>query len=249
MTETQAETDTTAVTDTEANRAFYDRLWADVRLVEPQRFNTWPVIEALAAEAPRRLEVGPGMRPRLPLQGTHFVDISPPALACLAQRGGLTTTAPISALPFADNSFDLVCALDIIEHVDDDLGALRELTRVAAPGATVLLSTPLHPEYWTPFDDLVGHRRRYRPEELSRLLADHGLTVERSAVFGMKPKSSRLVNLGMWCMEHKREVATWVYNRILMPMGLRFQKPLTLTPGMVPTEGVDDVFMVCRLAD
>ncbi|WP_018882648.1 MULTISPECIES: class I SAM-dependent methyltransferase [unclassified Thioalkalivibrio] len=230
----------------DVNQRFYDGLWADTRLVHPERFNTWTLVSSLAASRERRLEVGPGMRPRLPIADTHFVDISPPALAALDHRGGVTQTAPISALPYADDRFDLVCALDIIEHVEDDEAALGELSRVAAPGARVLLSTPLHPEYWTPFDDIVGHYRRYEPAHLIQLLECHGLTIEQSAIFGMKPKSSRLTDLGMWFLQRHRPVAMKVYNRFLMPLGLRLQKPLALSPGMVPTAGVEEVFLVCR---
>lgn len=230
----------------DTNRDFYDRLWSGASLVEPERFNTWPLIQTLTRDAPRCLEIGPGLRPRLPLQDTHFVDISPPALAALAARGGRSHTAPIGELPFPNRSFDLICALDILEHVADDAGALAELARVAAPGATVLLSVPLHPEYWTPFDDLVGHYRRYPPEQLAALLAAHGLEVAQSAVFGMKPRVSWLNRLGLWFLKHQRALALWTYNRILMPQAVRRQKPLELVPGMVDTEGVDEVFLVCR---
>ena len=230
----------------DANKAFYDPLWQDARLITPERFNTWPLIQPLASQAERRLEIGPGLRPRLPIPGTCFVDISAPALAALATAGGETCSASISHLPYPDNSFDLVCALDIVEHVDDDLGALGEISRVAKAGATILLSVPLHPAYWTAFDDFVGHRRRYEPEHLASLLRDHGFELEQSAAFGMKPKSNRLTQLGMWFLINQRKRALWWYNRVFMPLGLRFQKPLQLQSGMIPTEGVDDVFLVCK---
>ena len=70
-----------------ANRQFYDALWTDARLVEPERFNTWPLVRRLVAQSQQRLEVAPGLRPRLPIEGTHFVDLSAPALAKLRERG------------------------------------------------------------------------------------------------------------------------------------------------------------------
>ncbi len=227
------------------NRAFYNNLWRDALLVEPERFNTWPLVSSLLAAHPRRLEVAPGLRPRLPIQGTQFVDISTPALDKLKARGGMTDTASISLLPFADGSFDLLCALDIIEHVDDDEGAMAELSRVAADGAVLLVSTPLHAAWWTPFDDFVGHRRRYEPAALVAFLARHGFAVTHSAVFGMKPKSSRLVDVGMWFLKHRRKRAMWWYNRVL-PFTVRFQKPLQLLSGLMPTEDIAEVFLVCK---
>ena len=68
------------MTVVDANREFYDALWTDARLVAPERFNTWPLARALSDRSPRRLEVAPGLRPRLPLAGTVFVDVSAPAL-------------------------------------------------------------------------------------------------------------------------------------------------------------------------
>ena|SRR5690554_1264149 len=230
----------------EANKAFYDPLWRDAKLISPDRFNTWPFIQPLAEKAQRRLEIGPGLRPRLPIVDTCFVDISDAALRVLSAAGGKTCSASISQLPYPDNSFDLVCALDIVEHVDDDVGALSEISRVAKPGANILLSVPLHPDYWTAFDDFVGHRRRYEPEHLAQLLEEHQFDLLHSATFGMKPKSNRLTQLGMWFLVNQRKRALWWYNRVFMPLGLRSQKPLNLQPGMVPTEGVDDVFLVCQ---
>jgi len=228
------------------NRRFYDSLWSGSRLVEPDRFNTWPLVQSLLPGSGLRLEVAPGLRPRLPIEGTHFVDISAPALAQLGQRGGRVALAEVTALPFPDASFDLVCALDIIEHVDDENGALNELTRVARHGGTLLISTPLHPSRWTAFDDFVGHKRRYEPPRLMETLAEHHLSVERSAVFGMQPRSSFLLDMGIWWMIHNRERAMWWYNRAFVPIGLRFQKALQLAPGMIPTDSVDEILLVCR---
>ena len=228
------------------NERFYGALWSTARLVQPQRFNTWPLVSALIESAPRRLEVAPGLRPRLPLEETQFVDLSPEALRVLRGSGASVAQGLIGAIPFPDQAFDLVCALDVVEHVEDDERALAELVRVAAPGAVLLLSVPLHPEAWTAFDDLVGHRRRYEPAALLAQLEAHGLTLEQSAVYGMQPRPSRMLDLGMWFLVNRRERAMWWYNRVGMPLGLYFQKPLELVPGMVATEGVDEVLLVCR---
>jgi SAM-dependent methyltransferase len=230
----------------DANRHYYDSLWSGAHLVEPSRFNTWPLVQALAAAAGSRLEVAPGLRPRLPLEGTQFLDVSPAALAPLSARGAATVLGLITELPYADASFDLVCALDIVEHVEDEAAAFGELARVARSGATLLLSLPLHPERWTAFDDFVGHRRRYRPQELIATLARHQLRIERSAVYGMQPRSSRLLDFGMWWLTHRRERALWWYNRVIMPLGLFMQRPLEFGAGLIETRDVDEILMVCR---
>jgi SAM-dependent methyltransferase len=229
----------------DANRRFYDSLWSGARLVEPQRFNTWPLVASLLPKCARRLEVAPGLRPRLPIEGTQFLDISAPALAKLRGCGARVVLGEVTSLPFADDAFDLVCALDIVEHVDDDDGALSELSRVVQPGGTLLISMPLHASRWTSFDDFVGHKRRYEPRRLLAKLTQHHLTVASSAVFGMQPRSSLLVNFGMWWLIHHRERAMWWYNRVLMPLGTRFQAELHLAPGMIATDEVDEILLVC----
>src|SRR5262249_61480725 len=92
----------------------------------------------------------------------------------------------------------------------------------------------------------VGHGRRYAPEQLLAKLAEHGFVVERSAAYGMRPRSSRLVGFAMWFLVHRREHAMWWYNHVFMPLGVLLQKKLTLVVGMVDTQDVDEVLLVCR---
>jgi len=240
---------TTAAPDAAGiNRRFYDALWADTYLIRPERFNTWPLVSELSAAGPRRLEIGPGLRPRLPIAGTYCIEISRAALSHLARHDGIAAQATADALPFGDAVFDLVMAMDIIEHVDDDEPVFRELARVLRPGGTLVMSSPLHPDSWTSFDDVVGHLRRYRPEALLEQIARHGLTLERSAVYGMQPRSRTLSNLGAWWLTRRREQAMRWYNRVFMPIGLLFEKRLRLVPGMIDATRVDEVLLVCRRA-
>lgn len=230
----------------EANRRFYDALWRDARLIEAERFNTWPLMRSLLAPSRRRLEVAPGLRPHLPIEGTHFIDLSAPPLSTLRDRQATVVLGSITSLPFADHAFDLVCALDIIEHVDDDDRALSELSRVTAPSGVLVFSVPLHASRWTAFDELVGHRRRYEPERLLAKLTAQDFSVQASAAYGMQPRSSRTLDLGMWFLTRRREQAMCWYNRVIMPLAVRFQKQLAVSPGVIATENVDEVLFVCR---
>src|SRR5258705_8828933 len=102
----------------ETNRRFYDPLWATAQLIEPDRFNTWPLVSSLSFPSQTRLEVAPGLRPRLPIDGTHFLDISAAVANKLCSRGANALVGGICSLPFPTTTFDLVCAFDIVEHVD-----------------------------------------------------------------------------------------------------------------------------------
>jgi hypothetical protein len=61
----------------------------------------------------------------------------------------------------------------------------------------------------------------------------------------MQPKSSRLLDLGMWWLTHQRRWSLWWYNRAF-PLGVRFQKKLDVRAGIIGTDGIDEIFMVCR---
>lgn len=231
---------------TAINRDFYNALWQRARVHRAEDFNTWPLIAGLLPTAPERLEIGPGLHPRVPIAGSFFVDLSAPAVDRLKGLGGSATLGEITALPFSAERFDLVVAFDVIEHVNDDARACRELCRVLKPGGRLVLSVPLHSAHWTEFDALVGHARRYDVPALRVLLAAHGLTVEQSATFGMRPRNPRLLSFGMrWLLEHRETAMRW-YNWILMPLGLKFQKRLNLVPGWIESAEADGMVLVCR---
>jgi SAM-dependent methyltransferase len=228
------------------NRSFYDGLWSCARLAAPSSFNTWPLIRELLPQAKRRLEIGPGLRPRLPISGSHFVDLSPPVIERLKGKGGHAQSGSITSLPFPASSFDLVCAFDIVEHVEDDLLAFSELSRIVKPGGVLLFSVPLHSHLWSAFDDFVGHVRRYHPDQLLEILAANMLDVERSAHFGMQPSDSRLLDLGIWLLTHQRPPAMFCYNWLILPLGLLFQKRLEFFSGMIDASTAGEILLVCR---
>jgi SAM-dependent methyltransferase len=117
-------------------------------------------------ERPRILDAGCGTGRNLvelgALGDARGVDPSPDAIAFCRRRGlGAVTEAGIESLPFPDGSFDLVVATDVIEHIEDDAGALAELGRVAAGGGFLLLTVPAYMWLWSQHDDSHHHRRRY----------------------------------------------------------------------------------------
>jgi len=82
------------------------------------------------------------------------------------------------SLPFAEGTFDLVAALDVLEHVADDRAALASLIRQARPGGRVLVSVPTHPVLWGSHDRRLHHVRRYDTDELHAMLQIPGTTLE-----------------------------------------------------------------------
>jgi SAM-dependent methyltransferase len=85
-----------------------------------------------------------------------------------------------TALPFADDTFDVVAAFDVVEHCEPEQLAISELTRVLAPGGRLLLSVPAYQWAWSHHDVRAGHYRRYTRPRLVDLVQEAGLTVDRS---------------------------------------------------------------------
>jgi SAM-dependent methyltransferase len=108
------------------------------------------------------------------------IDLSDEALRFCRERGhDRVLKADLGRLPFPDASFDVVTALDVLEHVDDHVGALRECRRILAPGGRMFIFVPAHRWLWSLQDEVSHHVRRYDARMLRTALVDGGLTIER----------------------------------------------------------------------
>lgn len=107
-------------------------------------------------------------------------DFSEEALHFCRQRGhNLLAKADAAQLPFPDGSFDIITALDVIEHLDDDLLALTELRRVMRPGGLLIISVPAYPVLWSYWDEILGHRNRYTTGSMRKVVEAAGLRVRK----------------------------------------------------------------------
>ena len=89
----------------------------------------------------------------------------------LQQQQFACVQASIEALPFADNSFDVVCAFDVIEHVENDSKALAELYRVCNTNGIISITVPAFNQLWSMHDVANGHKRRYTKNTFITLLS------------------------------------------------------------------------------
>ncbi len=141
---------------------------------------------ALEGRRPRRvLDIGAGVGGFLPElsglgQRVHFTEFDPEALGAASARSvAHGVRARAEALPFRDESYDLACLFDVVEHVADDARALDEVARVLRPGGLVVLSVPAHPWLFSRNDVVAGHVRRYTRERLQTLIRGAALELVR----------------------------------------------------------------------
>jgi SAM-dependent methyltransferase len=143
-----------------------------------------------ARPGPALLNVGAGQGTFSQLlEGRGFavtsVDPSPDAVELLRARvHGPVLAASAGELPFEEVSFDGAVLGEVLEHIEDDLAALREVARVVRPGGVVAASVPANPAWFGSSDEWAGHHRRYTREALLELCADATLTVERLEPWG-----------------------------------------------------------------
>jgi SAM-dependent methyltransferase len=112
------------------------------------------------------------------------IELSTPSVEAARARGvGEVVEGSVLEMPFADGSFELAVSLDVIEHLEDDLGALRELRRVVAPGGRLLVTVPAYQWLWSRHDVVNHHYRRYSRGTLVRAAEDAGWRCERTTHF------------------------------------------------------------------
>jgi len=98
------------------------------------------------------------------------------ALALQARRahGLAAVRTSVHQVPLADRSAEVVCLLDVIEHLHDPGLGLREAARVLAPDGRLVVTVPAHEWLWSAADEQLGHIRRYKPRALRAELAATG---------------------------------------------------------------------------
>ncbi|UGB37564.1 class I SAM-dependent methyltransferase [Frateuria soli] len=102
----------------------------------------------------------------------------------LAEQAGRPIHFHAEPAPDWRQRFGLLMALEVLEHIEDDLGALRQWRAWAAPGARLLLSVPAHQTRWNARDVWAGHVRRYERQQLAGLFQAAGFAVERIECYG-----------------------------------------------------------------
>jgi SAM-dependent methyltransferase len=208
------------VSDAQArNKALYENGWRYFRLESHTLWSVWQQIEPFAGTGTRMLEIGPGKWPHLPVDQADFVDLCEEAVRALRAAGARCSVGAMP-LPYADASFDLACFFELIEHVDDDAALLAEVARVLRPGGVVFLSCPMNPDYWTHYDAVIGHVRRYRAQELAQRLDAGGFAIE-----GVCPRADRMNSAFGWMfgfgVEHATRLTTALIARALPHVAAR----------------------------
>ena len=164
------------------------------RLSRAPRFNAWLADTIKPYCGDRVLEIGSGVGniAKKLMPRSHYVasDINPLYLQTLSNLGADRPYMKVAfcdvtdVKSFPDNEqFDTVISLNVIEHIDDDRAALNNIkSRLASKGRAIVL-VPQGPRNFGTLDEVLGHRRRYTRESLTKLASDCGFEVREILEF------------------------------------------------------------------
>lgn len=138
----------------------------------------------------RILEVGCGTGGNLELLSTYgniyAMEFDDEAIAMAGKRGlcHVVKGSLPDDIPF-EGGFDLICLLDVLEHIDDDLEALESVGKRLHPGGKILVTVPACKFLWSEHDVALHHKRRYGKKQLMRLLQISGFRITYCTYFNM----------------------------------------------------------------
>jgi SAM-dependent methyltransferase len=127
------------------------------------------------------LEIGCGTGHNLPMLAEFgeidAIEIDPAAREIASERLGKPVgAAPLPELPGVPRKhYDLIAVLDVVEHIEDDVAALKAMADCLAPGGKILIAVPAHAWLWSAHDVVNHHHRRYSKATLKTAIETAGL--------------------------------------------------------------------------
>jgi SAM-dependent methyltransferase len=162
----------------------------------PLALNAWLRYDALTRMLPPGvtdvLEVGcgqGGFGVRL-AQRYRYLGVEPdPTSFAVAQHrielAGRGEVRNIAVEDLGDDQFDMVCAFEVLEHFEDDAAAAKSWAARLRPGGWLVVSMPAHNDRLGPFDEVVGHYRRYDHAMVAALLEPLGFEQVETRLYGV----------------------------------------------------------------
>ena len=112
------------------------------------------------------------------------IELDDESRAIAERRLGRTImTSPLPELAGVRDDYDVIAALDVIEHIDDDAAALAAIATKLRPGGKFVMAVPAHRWMWSAHDVVNHHKRRYSKAGLKRLIQGSPLKLEKIGYF------------------------------------------------------------------
>lgn len=131
--------------------------------------------------------------------------------------GGEVLKTSLVRIPLADGCASAVTAMDVLEHLREDVAALRELVRITRPGGVIVVTVPAMPSLWSDWDVALHHVRRYRRSGLRTLLGQVDVDVLRLSHFNAAAIGPAWFVRSWRRFRQPADPATWAEHRIPKP--------------------------------
>jgi SAM-dependent methyltransferase len=144
--------------------------------------------EAQPVRNARILEIGCGTGHNLAMLAAFgnvdAVELDDESRAIAEQRlGRAVINSPLPELAGVSNDYDLIAALDVIEHIEDDAGAVGAIATRLKPGGKFVMTVPAHKWMWSAHDVVNHHKRRYSKASLKQLIEGSPMKLEKIGYF------------------------------------------------------------------
>lgn len=162
------------------------------------------------------------------------IELSRPSVQAARERQvGEVLEGSVLDMPFANDSFELAVSLDVIEHLEDDVAALRELRRVVTPEGRLLVTVPAYQWLWSRHDVVNHHHRRYSRATLVAAAEQAGWRCERTTHFNsllLPPAIAMRAAESLSRNDNGSSLDLWVPPG---PLNWGLQQPLNLEAGLI----------------
>jgi glycosyltransferase involved in cell wall biosynthesis len=211
------------------------------RLARAPRFNAWVADTIRPFCGERLLEIGSGVgnlsRKLLPRTEYIVSDVNPlymQTLANLAEGRPYLSTAycdvsDLQTYPRSECGFDTVICLNVIEHVDDDRKSLSNIRSVLGNGGRAIVLVPQGEWNYGTLDEVLGHRRRYTRETLTRLALDCGMKIQHMIEFNRTGSIAWFLNGKLLKRRSFGLAQIWTLN-LITPLMKAFDRFLPVPP-------------------
>lgn len=206
------------------------------RLASVDNYNRW-VFQKLARYVGNRvLEVGCGIGNMTPffLRREHLtcLDLLPESVAVVLERFGdragfeahvADIIDPATVVAFADRHFDTIVCLNVLEHIEDDRTAIRNMFDLLEPGGQLLLFVPAGPYLYGHLDEALGHYRRYTLGCLSGLVREQGFILDEAYHMNIAGIPGWFLASRVLRREAPPRILLWLFN-LLVPLFIWFEE-------------------------
>ena len=144
-----------------------------------------------ASENGRILDIGAGtgiiLKILMDFGEAYGIELSPQAIKFLKKRKlkRIICADADYSLPFKNDTFTMITCLDVLEHLEKDVGLFKEMIRISRPGGHILVAVPAFDIFWGSHDVALHHKRRYTRKKILQIIREMNCRVVKASYYNI----------------------------------------------------------------